>query len=77
MVMTPGDLLASPGLAERGFWDEVELGAPGNGAVALVPGRPFPGLGWAGGGRLHERGEDTAAVLAELEAVTAGAGARP
>jgi crotonobetainyl-CoA:carnitine CoA-transferase CaiB-like acyl-CoA transferase len=60
VVMTPGDLLASPGLEERRFWDEV---AVGEGPPARVPGRPFPGLGWSGVDRLHAPGEDTAAVL--------------
>ena len=47
VVMTPADLLASPGLSERDFWDDVELPS---GEVARVPGRPFPGLGWLPGG---------------------------
>ena len=71
VVMTPGDLLAAPGLAERGFWDQVELG---DGRAATAPGRPFPGLGWQGGGRLHEPGEDTATVRAELGADAGGSG---
>ena len=62
VVMTPGDLLDSPGLEERGFWDHVTV--PGEG-VARVPGRPFPGLGWQAADRLHAPGEDTGAVLAE------------
>jgi crotonobetainyl-CoA:carnitine CoA-transferase CaiB-like acyl-CoA transferase len=79
VVMTPADLLASPGLAERGFWDEVDVGGgAGGAAVAQVPGRPFPGLGWQGGGRLHGAGEDTEAVLAELgRTAQVGTGSRP
>jgi crotonobetainyl-CoA:carnitine CoA-transferase CaiB-like acyl-CoA transferase len=62
VVTTPNDLLASPGLAERGFWDEVQRP---DGTVARVPGRPFPGLGWQSPGRLHEPGEDTDDVAKE------------
>ncbi len=36
---TPLDLLSSPGLHERAFFDSIE-------EDALVPGRPFPGFGW-------------------------------
>ena len=56
-VMTPLDLLASPGLAERGFFAEV---VTPNG-VARVPGRPFLGLDFAAG-ELRAAGADTAAV---------------
>jgi crotonobetainyl-CoA:carnitine CoA-transferase CaiB-like acyl-CoA transferase len=62
VVMTPADLLVSPGLSERGFWDDVEVPS---GEVARVPGRPFPGLGWCPGDRLHAPGDDTGAVVAE------------
>lgn len=41
-VMTPGDLLRSGSLAERGFFDTVQTG----GGAARIPGRPFEGLGW-------------------------------
>lgn len=57
-VMTPLELLQSPGLAERGFFDEVECA----GGVARVPGRPFPGLGWRAGS-LEPPGASTEAVL--------------
>jgi crotonobetainyl-CoA:carnitine CoA-transferase CaiB-like acyl-CoA transferase len=59
-VLTPRELLASPALAERGFFDAVETPD----GVAKVPGRPFPGLGWRSG-RLSARGADRAAVLAD------------
>jgi hypothetical protein len=36
-----------------------------SGEVARVPGRPFPGLGWSPGDRLHDAGADTGAVVAE------------
>jgi crotonobetainyl-CoA:carnitine CoA-transferase CaiB-like acyl-CoA transferase len=42
-VRTPAELLHSPALRERGFFDTVA--GPGGGAVD-VPGRPFPGFGW-------------------------------
>ena len=57
VALTPGELLASPGLDERMFWDDV---------VGLrVPGRALDGLGWRGPDRLHSPGEDTDAVAAE------------
>ena len=56
-VLTPLDLLAGAGLAERGFFDEV---ATPNG-VARVPGRPFLGLPWRAR-ELHARAADGAAV---------------
>lgn len=40
VALTPGDLLAAPGLAERGFFDH-------HGDGTVVPGRPFPGVPWA------------------------------
>jgi len=59
VALRPEDLLTSPGLAERAFFDTVEL--PGGGE-AQAPGRPFPGYGWRAG-RLSPPGADTAAVL--------------
>src|SRR5262249_129197 len=56
-LLTPLDLLASPGLAERGFFAEV---ATPNG-VARVPGRPFLGLPFAAG-ELHAPAADGDAV---------------
>ena len=47
-----------PGLAERGFFDEVAT----PGGVARVPGRPFLGLDWRAG-QLSAPAADTAAVL--------------
>jgi crotonobetainyl-CoA:carnitine CoA-transferase CaiB-like acyl-CoA transferase len=60
VAVTPADLLASEGLAERGFFDTVETPA----GDARVPGRPFPGLGWRAG-ELRAPGADIEAVLAE------------
>jgi crotonobetainyl-CoA:carnitine CoA-transferase CaiB-like acyl-CoA transferase len=45
-VMTPGDLLANESLAERGFFDSVELPD----GTARIPGRPFEGVGWRAAG---------------------------
>ncbi|GBD22431.1 Succinyl-CoA:(R)-benzylsuccinate CoA-transferase subunit BbsE [bacterium HR29] len=59
-VLTPLELLASEGLAERGFFDTVET----NEGSARVPGRPFLGLPWVPG-RWEAPGESTAAVLRE------------
>jgi len=56
-VLTPLELLASAGLAERGYFEEV---ATPNG-VARVPGRPFVGLPWRAGA-LRPRAADTAEV---------------
>ena len=61
MALTPADLLASPALAEREVWDDVETRA----GTARVPGRPFVGVGWRKLNRLHEPGEDTQAVVKE------------
>jgi crotonobetainyl-CoA:carnitine CoA-transferase CaiB-like acyl-CoA transferase len=61
-AVTPADLLAAPGLAERGFWDDVQRP---DGSTARVPGRPFPGLGWHNLSRLHAPGEDTDDVVKE------------
>jgi crotonobetainyl-CoA:carnitine CoA-transferase CaiB-like acyl-CoA transferase len=60
-VLTPKDLLASENLAQRGFFDDVQL----EGATARVPGRPFEGMPWRDTWRLHASGEDTAAVTAD------------
>jgi crotonobetainyl-CoA:carnitine CoA-transferase CaiB-like acyl-CoA transferase len=56
-VLTPLELLAGAGLAERGFFDAV----PTPEGVARVPGRPFLGLPWRAG-ELRPRAADTAAV---------------
>ena len=61
-VLTPNDLLESPSLAERGYFDEVLLP---DGQVATVPGRPFLGFPWTPPSVLHEAGADNAAVLAD------------
>ncbi len=60
VAMTPADLLASDGLAERGFFDTVDTPE----GPATVPGRPFPGYGWRPG-QLAAPGADTEAVLAD------------
>ena len=60
VALTPADLLASEGLAERGFFDEVDTPD----GVARIPGRPFPGFGWRAG-ELRPPGADTDEVLAE------------
>jgi crotonobetainyl-CoA:carnitine CoA-transferase CaiB-like acyl-CoA transferase len=57
-VLTPGELLASASLAERGFFDEVETPD----GVARVPGRPCLGLDWRPGG-LGAPAADGEAVL--------------
>ncbi|MFO1186168.1 MAG: CoA transferase [Alphaproteobacteria bacterium] len=66
VALTPGDLLQSQGLAERGYFDEV---AGPHGTMSL-PGRPFPGFGWrsgqlsaAGAGLAQPNAADTAAAL--------------
>lgn len=61
-IRTPAELLTDPALRERQFFDEV---AGPQGAVATVPGRPFPGFAWGGGGAVHGAGADTGAVLHE------------
>jgi crotonobetainyl-CoA:carnitine CoA-transferase CaiB-like acyl-CoA transferase len=66
-VLTPGDLLENPTLAERGFFDAVETPE----GTARVPGRPFLGLGWKPLGELHAAGADTETVLAEWAGVRA------
>lgn len=66
-VLTPGDLLASENLDQRGMFDTIAT-AEGQ---ARIPGRPFEGFFWTMD-RLHEAGTDTAAVRAGwLEGVTA------
>jgi CoA:oxalate CoA-transferase len=59
-VMTQRDLLANDSLKERGFFDTVTV----EGQQARIPGRPFLGLPWKGGG-LHAPGADTASILAQ------------
>jgi crotonobetainyl-CoA:carnitine CoA-transferase CaiB-like acyl-CoA transferase len=56
-VQTPLDLLASPGLAEREFFDPVVTPA----GVARVPGRPYLGVPWRTG-ELRAPAADTEAV---------------
>ncbi len=58
LALTPAQLLASPTLAERDPWDDIDTPA----GTARVPGRPFGGLGWRPPERLHAPGEDTDAV---------------
>ena len=65
-VLTPGDLLQSTNLAERGFFDDVPTPA----GIARVPGRPFEGFPWRAGA-LHEEGADTGAVLSDWLGVRA------
>ncbi|MEZ5234356.1 MAG: CoA transferase [Acidimicrobiales bacterium] len=69
VAMTPGDLLASAGLRERAFFDEVAIGGGATGTAAThvgatvtMPGRPFPGLAW----RPPEQVEPVAAAVAEV-----------
>jgi benzylsuccinate CoA-transferase BbsE subunit len=57
-VMTPRDLLGNAALAERAFFDDVVTPA----GSARVPGRPFLGIDWRGGGALHAPASDTEAV---------------
>jgi crotonobetainyl-CoA:carnitine CoA-transferase CaiB-like acyl-CoA transferase len=45
-VRTPADLVAHQPLVERGFFDPADSDG-GGGAGGSLPGRPFPGLGWA------------------------------
>ncbi|MFI5316191.1 MAG: CoA transferase [Myxococcota bacterium] len=59
-VLTPLDLLASPGLAERDFFDEVSTPA----GAARVPGRPYLGIPWQAG-ELHAPAADTDAVASD------------
>ena len=47
-VRTPNELLGDETYAHRCFFDEVSTPS----GVAVMPGRPFPGLGWVGPDRL-------------------------
>src|SRR5262249_10157037 len=57
-VLTPLELLDSPALAQRGFFDDVSTPD----GVARIPGRPFLGLDWRAG-PLSTPAADTGAVL--------------
>jgi crotonobetainyl-CoA:carnitine CoA-transferase CaiB-like acyl-CoA transferase len=57
VALTPADLLETPSLAEREFWDDVD--------GVRVPGRALAGLQWRSPDRLHAPGEDTDTVLEE------------
>jgi crotonobetainyl-CoA:carnitine CoA-transferase CaiB-like acyl-CoA transferase len=57
VALTPADLLDTPSLAERGFWDDVD--------GVRIPGRALDGLAWQAPDRLHAPGEDTDAVVKE------------
>jgi crotonobetainyl-CoA:carnitine CoA-transferase CaiB-like acyl-CoA transferase len=57
VALTPADLLATPSLQERNFWDDVD--------GVRVPGRSLDGLAWRSPDRLHAPGEDTDAVVKE------------
>jgi crotonobetainyl-CoA:carnitine CoA-transferase CaiB-like acyl-CoA transferase len=59
-VLTPLELLESPSLLERDFFDRVGT----EGGEARVPGRPFLGLGWQAGA-LHTAGADTDSIVAD------------
>lgn len=61
-VRTPAELLESPALIERGFFDTVERP---DGTKLRVPGRPFLGVTWQGGGPVPPVGgaDALAAVL--------------
>jgi crotonobetainyl-CoA:carnitine CoA-transferase CaiB-like acyl-CoA transferase len=61
VAVTPADLLDSPSLIERDFFDSIETSE----GTARAPGRPFGGLGWRHLDRLHEPGEDTDQVVKE------------
>lgn len=58
-VMTPADLLENQTLAERGFFDTVQML---DGGEARIPGRPFLGFEWRPG-ELHAAAADTEAVV--------------
>ena len=49
-VLTPAELLDDEAFAQRGFLDEIKT----SNGPATVPGRPFPGLGWATAGATSE-----------------------
>jgi crotonobetainyl-CoA:carnitine CoA-transferase CaiB-like acyl-CoA transferase len=55
VAVTPADLLETPSLAEREFWDDVD--------GVRLPGRSVAGLGWQSPDRLHAPGEDTDSVM--------------
>jgi crotonobetainyl-CoA:carnitine CoA-transferase CaiB-like acyl-CoA transferase len=57
VALTPADLLDTPSLEERAFWDDVD--------GVRLPGRSVAGLDWRSPDRLHALGEDTAAVVAD------------
>lgn len=65
VVMTPLDLIGAKDPASRGFWDEIA--SPGGDGTIRIPGPPIPGLQWRAPDRLHEPGEDTDEVKAQLE----------
>ncbi len=60
-VRTPAELLDSPALADRGFFDTVQRA---DGSTVAVPGRPFLGMDWDGGGPERAPAEPIEAVLA-------------
>lgn len=60
-VRTPAELLASPALTERAFFDEVHR--PGETKAVAVPGRPFRGFAWRGGTAVAEVEPSPAAAL--------------
>ena len=66
VATTPAELLDSPVLAARGYFESVETG---EGSTARVPGRPFPGLGWRPSGAVSPVGE-----LAAVRSAWSGAG---
>ena len=72
-VRTPAELIAGAALAERGFLDTVVVpeGPAGPADTVAVPGRPFAGFGWSGGGEVPAL-EDGGA----LDAVTTSWGQR-
>jgi crotonobetainyl-CoA:carnitine CoA-transferase CaiB-like acyl-CoA transferase len=57
VALTPADLLDTPSLAERNFWDDVD--------GVRIPGRALAGLEWQPPDRLHAPGEDTDVVVKE------------
>ena len=57
VALTPADLLETPSLEARGFWDDVD--------GVRIPGRSLDGLTWRPPDQLHAPGEDTDAVVKE------------
>ena len=57
VALTPADLLDTPSLEERKFWDDVD--------GVRLPGRALDGLAWQPPDRLHAPGEDTELVVKE------------